>query len=62
MKTKKKFDAVDMMRKLRDNLSKELTGKKYEEQKKYLSKKLDKVKYHSISDRKMSRKNILYTK
>ncbi len=40
MKSKKKFDAVEMMRQLRDNLSKELSGKNLEEQKKILKEKI----------------------
>jgi len=36
MRGKKKFDAVKMMRKIRDKLSKEFTDLSYEEQKKYI--------------------------
>lgn len=54
MNNKKKFDSVEMMRKLRDNLSKELRNKSYEEQKKILKNKLEKKKVFS-SDFKRSR-------
>lgn len=40
MKTKKKFDAVKMMRKIRDKLSKEFVDKSYEEQKEYIKKRV----------------------
>ena len=36
-KTKKKFDAVAMMRRIRDEMSAEIEGMDYEEQKRYLS-------------------------
>lgn len=39
-KTKKKFDAVAMMRRLRDEMSAEIEGMDYEEQKRYLSDRL----------------------
>ena len=39
-KTKKKFDAVAMMRRIRDEMSAEIEGMDYEEQKRYLSKRL----------------------
>ncbi|HHT9131161.1 MAG TPA: hypothetical protein ACFYED_01605 [Candidatus Tripitaka californicus] len=39
MKTKKKFDAMKTMRKIRDKLSKEFVGMSYEEQKRYIGKR-----------------------
>lgn len=39
MKGKKGFDAVKMMRKIRDKLSKEFVDKSYEEQKEYIKKR-----------------------
>ena len=38
MKSKKKFDAVKMMREIRDKLSREFMNMSYEEQKKYIDK------------------------
>ena len=53
MNNKKKFDSVELMRRLRDNLSKELKNKSFEEQKKILKSKLEKKKTLS-SDLKRS--------
>jgi len=39
MKSKNKFDAVKMMREIRDKLSKEFISMSYEEQKKYIREK-----------------------
>lgn len=39
MKSKKKFDAVNMMREIRDKLSKEFSGMSFDEQKKYIKEK-----------------------
>lgn len=39
MKTKKKFDAVKMMRKIRDKLSKEFKDLSYKEQEEYIRKR-----------------------
>ena len=36
MRNKKKFDAVKMMREIRDKLSKEFMNLSYEEQKRYI--------------------------
>jgi hypothetical protein len=36
MKSKKKFDAVKMMREIRDKLSKEFMNMNYEEQKRFI--------------------------
>lgn len=36
MKSKKKFDAVKMMREIRDKLSKEFMNMSYEEQKRFI--------------------------
>ena len=47
MKSKKKFDTVEMMRQLRDNLNKELSGKSFEEQKKILK---SKIKREDLND------------
>lgn len=41
MKSKKKFDAVKMMRKIRDNLNKEFQEMDYEEQKRYIKEKIE---------------------
>jgi len=49
MKTNKKFDAVKMMREIRDDLSIELKDKSFEEQKKYIE---DRVKPKSKVKRK----------
>jgi len=38
--TKKKFDAVKMMRKIRDELSEEIKDMTFEEEKRYIRKKL----------------------
>ena len=38
--TEKKFDAVKMMREIRDKLSKEFENMSYEEQKKYIREKI----------------------
>lgn len=40
MKSKKKFDAVKMMREIRDNLSQKFMSMSYEEQKKYIQGKI----------------------
>jgi len=40
MKGKKKFDAVKMMREIRDKLSKEFMNMSYEEQKRYIEEKV----------------------
>ena len=40
MKSEKKFDAVKMMREIRDTLSKEMSHMSYEEQKKFITKGL----------------------
>jgi len=40
MKREKQFDAVKMMREIRDRLSKEFTKMSYEEQKKYIQKNI----------------------
>ena len=40
MKAKKKFDAVKMMREIRDRLSKEMMGMSFQEQKEYIRKQL----------------------
>ena len=39
MRSKKKFDAVKMMRKIRDKLSKEFTDLSYKEQKRHMKEK-----------------------
>jgi hypothetical protein len=57
MNNKKKFNSVEMMRKLRDNLSKELKNKSFEEQKKILKSKLEKKKTLS-SDFKRSHNSL----
>lgn len=36
MNVKKEFDAVKMMREIRDRLSKEMAGMSYEEEKRYI--------------------------
>ena len=40
MTEKKKFDAVKMMREIRDRLSKEMMGMDYEEQKRFIRNRL----------------------
>jgi len=40
MKSNKKFDAVKMMREIRDKLSKKLVNMGYEEQKRYLKEEI----------------------
>lgn len=40
MKSKNKFDAVKMMREIRDKLSKEFINMSYEEQKKYIRERI----------------------
>lgn len=40
MKTEKSFDAVKMMREIRDKLSKEFKNMSYEEQGKYIKKRV----------------------
>jgi hypothetical protein len=40
MKSEKKFDAVKMMRKIRDKLSKEFKNMNYEEQKRYIRERI----------------------
>jgi len=40
MRSKKKFDAVKMMREIRDKLSKDLMNMNYEEQKRYIREKV----------------------
>ncbi len=39
-KSKQKFDAVAMMRQIRDRMSREIEGMSYEEQKRYLRDRL----------------------
>lgn len=56
MKSKKKFDAVEMMRQLRDNLSKELSGKSFEEQKKILKSKIESEDLNSSTKNRIKRK------
>jgi hypothetical protein len=41
MKNEKKFDAVKMMREIRDKLSKEFVNMSYDEQKRYIKEKLN---------------------
>jgi hypothetical protein len=40
MKSEKEFDAVKMMREIRDKLSKEFMNMSYEEQKRYIKEKV----------------------
>jgi|WetSurMetagenome_2_1015567.scaffolds.fasta_scaffold2183738_1 hypothetical protein len=40
MNPKKKFDAVKLMREIRDDLSKEMKGMSFEEQKRYIEEKV----------------------
>jgi len=40
MRSKKKFDAVKMMREIRDKLSKEFMNLSYEEQKRYIRERI----------------------
>ena len=40
MRNDKKFDAVKMMREIRDNLSKEFMNLSYEEQKRYIKERI----------------------
>ena len=40
MRRKKKFDAVKMMREIRDKLSKEMMGMSFEEKKKFIRERL----------------------
>ena len=42
MNSKKKFDAVQMMREIRDKLSEEFMNMSFEEQKRYLKETLEK--------------------
>jgi len=44
MNRKKKFDSVELMRKLRNDLSKELANKSFEKQKQVLKQRLQKRK------------------
>ena len=41
MRSEKKFDAVKMMREIRDKLSKEIMNLSYEEQKRYISERIE---------------------
>lgn len=43
MKNKKKFDAVKMMREIRDKLSKEFMNMSYDDQKRYIEEKLNPI-------------------
>ncbi|HZD60752.1 MAG TPA: hypothetical protein VE439_09920 [Anaerolineae bacterium] len=45
-KSKKEFDAVNMMREIRDKLSKEFSGMSYDEQKKYIKERTKPRKVH----------------
>lgn len=40
MKSEEKFDAVEMMREIRDRLSREVTGMSFEEEKRYINERL----------------------
>lgn len=43
-KTKKEFDAVDMMRSIREQISKEIQGMTFEQEKEYLKKRTEKYR------------------
>ena len=43
-KTKKAFDAVDMMRSIREKISKEIQGMTFEQEKEYLKKRTEKYR------------------
>ena len=43
-KTKKEFDAVDMMRSIREKISKEIIGMTFEQEKEYLKKRTEKYR------------------
>jgi len=49
-KTEKKFDAVKMMREIRNKISKETQGMKFEEFKKYVEVKLAESKIKPIGE------------
>jgi len=44
IKTKKSFDAVDMMRSIREKIGKEIQGMTFEQEKEYLKKRTRAVK------------------
>lgn len=50
MKTEKSFDAVKMMRKIRDRLSKEFKNMSYEEQGRYIKKRVHLKPSHKIKE------------
>ncbi len=50
MKTNKKFDAVKMMREIRNKISKETQGMKFEEFKEYIKSKLAESKIKPIGE------------
>ncbi len=50
MKTNKKFDAVKMMREIRNEISKETQGMKFEEFKEYIKSKLAESKIKPIGE------------
>ena len=43
-KTKKDFDAVDLMRSIREKISKEIQGMTFEQEKEYLKKRVEKYR------------------
>ena len=43
-KTKKDFDTVDLMRSIREKISKEIQGMTFEQEKEYLKKRVEKYK------------------
>lgn len=44
IKTKKEFDAVDMMRSIREKICKEIQGMTFEQEKEYLKKRTEKYR------------------
>ena len=51
VKTKKKFDAVEMMRDIRDKIDKDIQGMTFEEEKEYFRKGAEKYKKEERSGR-----------
>ena len=51
VKTKKKFDAVKMMRDIRDKIDKDIEGMTFEEEKEYFRKGAEKYKKQEKSSR-----------
>ena len=44
IKTKKDFDAVDLVRSIREKISKEIQGMTFEQEKEYLKKRVEKYR------------------